>query len=104
MLFCLFIFTAKRATERQLSRGCAKFSKGPSYYTLDANHGTWPANGFCRYLEPDETIGDYQITVDLYNKIGWRGIHSGNLGIAYNAIDENNFDFVYFRYKLHDLY
>ena len=93
--------TAKRTCTGSIcvSRGCASLSKGPGYYILNANHGTWPKNGFCRYLAVHKAMS-YQLTVQLYNKIGWRGVHSGHLGIAYNAIDENNYDFVYFRYLL----
>ena len=79
---------------------CASFTQlGPSSYKLDANHGSWPADGFCRVIRMDEiNAGDpYTINVDLYNVIAWGGVDSGHLGVMYNAVDEDNFDVFYFR-------
>ncbi|XP_078379776.1 putative skeletal organic matrix protein 7 [Oculina patagonica] len=39
----------------------------------------------------------YTMTVELMNVIGWSGVNSGHPGVVYNVIDENNFDYVYFR-------
>ena len=69
-------------------------------FVLDANHGKWPANGFCSALNDKVTLNSkqYAVSAELFNKIGWNGINSGHLGLIYNAIDEKNYDFVYFRY------
>ena len=77
---------------------CLASRKSGNYYILDANHGKWPANGFCRALLP-KTVNSqhYEVSAELYNQIGWKGANSGHLGLMYNAIDKNNFDFVYFR-------
>ena len=79
---------------------CASFTQlGPSSYEMDANHGSWEADGFCRVIRMDEiNAGDpYTINVDLYNVIAWDGVDSGHLGVMYNAVDEDNFDVFYFR-------
>ena len=78
---------------------CLASRKSGNYYILDANHGKWPANGFCRALLPKAVNSQhYEVSAELYNQIGWSGANSGHLGLMYNAIDKNNFDFVYFRY------
>ena len=38
------------------------------------------------------------MTIELMNVIGKYGVNFGHPGLAYNVIDENNFDFVYFRF------
>ena len=53
----------------------------------------------CRALShPIDESQAYSVSAELLNKIGWQGINSGHLGLLYNALDENNFDFVYFRW------
>jgi len=42
---------------------------------------------------------DYQLSVDLFNFIGWLGVNSGHLGVFFNIEDQDNYDFVYFRFK-----
>ena len=77
---------------------CLATRKLGSYYVLNANHGKWPANGFCRALLPTIVKSDnYEVSAQLYNQIGWKGVNSGHLGLMYNVLDNNNFDFVYFR-------
>ena len=69
-----------------------------SYYVLNANHGKWPSNGFCRALLPTIVKSDnYEVSAQLYNQIGWMGVNSSHLGLMYNVLDNNNFDFVGFR-------
>jgi hypothetical protein len=84
-----------------LVTSCVAASSGPtgSHFVLDANHGTWPGSGFCSALNEKDILNanQYVVTAELYNKIGWTGINSGHLGLLYNAIDEKNYDFVYFR-------
>ncbi len=74
-------------------------SQATNSYEVNADHGTWPADGFCRVLpEMEINAGDsYTMTVELMNVIGWSGVDSGHPGVMYNVIDENNFDLVYFR-------
>ena len=38
----------------------------------------------------------YALSVELYNHAGRSNL--GHPGVLYNAVDENNFDVVYFRY------
>ena len=73
-----------------------------SYFVLDANHGKWPDSGFCSALNDQDTLSgnQYAISAQLFNKIGWKGVNSGHLGLLYNAKDEKNYDFVYFRYYI----
>ena len=83
---------------------CVAASSGPSgsYFVLDADHGTWPSSGFCSALNNKDTLNEnqYSISAELFNKIGWNGVNSGHLGLLYNAKDEQNYDFVYFRYNM----
>ena len=52
----------------------------------------------CRALShPIDESQAYSVSAELLNQMGWSGINSGHLGLLYNARDENNFDFVYFR-------
>ena len=66
---------------------------------MDAAHGRWPQNGFCQvaYLR-DSSTSSYQLSVDMYNFIGSGGANSGHLGVFLNAEDQDNCDFVYFRF------
>ena len=66
-----------------------------NHFTLDARN---PGSGICRALShlTDETQA-YSLSAELLNQMGWKGINSGHPGLLYNALDENNFDFVYFR-------
>ena len=81
-----------------IGESCLATKKVGGYYVLNANHGKWPANGFCRAMLLTILKSDnYEISAQLYNQIGWKGINSGNLGLMYNVLDNNNFDFVYFR-------
>ena len=52
----------------------------------------------CRVLvQPTLESQAYTVSAELLNQAGWQGINSGHLGLLFNARDENNFDFVYFR-------
>ena len=87
---------------------CVVTSSGPSgnqYFVLDANHGRWPRSGFCSALNNKDILNknQYSISAELFNKIGWNGVNSGHLGLLYNAKEERNYDFVYFRYCVHPL-
>ena len=81
-----------------IEESCLATRKVDTYYVLHSNDGKWPANGFCRALFPTILNSDnYEVSSELYNQIGWNGGNSGHLGLMYNVIDINNFDFVYFR-------
>ena len=81
-----------------VQESCFATRKLGSYYVLNANHGKWPANGFCRALLPTIVKSDnYEVSAQLYNQIGWKGVNSGHLGLMYNVLDNNNFDHVFFR-------
>ena len=62
---------------------------------VDATGGTWPADGMCSVLDPHTGANDaaYTITADIYNV----NTNLGHPGVMYNAQDNDNFDFVYFR-------
>lgn len=81
-----------------VSKRCARTVEFPGYVKLDADHGSWPKDGFCQvsYLNGCGT-GNYQISVDMYNFIGRDGVNFGHLGVFFNAEDGDNYDFVYFR-------
>jgi len=72
------------------------------YYEVNADHGSWPADGFCRVISKVE-IKDgepYTITAEIMNVVGVGGVNTGHPGVMYNVMDENNFDVVYFRLVL----
>lgn len=68
-----------------------------SSYKLDASLGSWP--GFCRGFPKEEIIagGPYTVSVELFNKDSSHGANVGHPGVAFNVIDVNNYDLVYFR-------
>ena len=75
---------------------CKTMIKYPSYYKLDA---TTTTKSMCRVLSQpaNQSSQTYMVSVELLNQAGWQGINSGHPGVLFNALDENNFDFVYFR-------
>ena len=83
-----------------LVKKCAKAVEFPDYVKLDASHGSWPQDGFCQapYLKDGGQSTDYQMSVDLFNFMGWSGVNSGHPGVFFNAKDEDNYDFTYFRF------
>ena len=80
---------------------CAMTAEFPGYVKLDADHGRWPQDGFCQatYSKNCGNASDYQLSVDLFNFMGWNGVNSGHPGVFFNAEDQDNYDFVYFRYE-----
>ena len=75
---------------------CKVMIKYPLFYKLDATTST---KGICRVLSQpaDQSFQAYMVSAELLNQAGWQGINSGHPGVLFNAVDENNFDFVYFR-------
>ena len=71
------------------------------YYRLDAKHGNWPDSGFCKAIRREEIPQkSYAISTSLFNQRGFTGTpDTGYLGVLFNAQDQYNFDFVYFRYN-----
>ncbi len=66
------------------------------YYKLDATAGKNAV--ICRALAQCNVQSQmYTVSAELLNQAGWQGINSGHPGVLFNAVDENNFDFVYFR-------
>ena len=52
----------------------------------------------CRALShPIDESQAYSVSAELLNKMSFRGVNTGHPGLLYNALHENNFDFVYFR-------
>lgn len=71
-------------------------SSSSSQYKLDAMGSD--KMSMCRVLaQPTLESQAYTVSAELLNQAGWQGINSGHLGLLFNARDENNFDFVYFR-------
>ena len=70
----------------------------PGYVKMDADHGKWPQDAFCQAaFTKDGSTASYQLSADLYNFVGWNGVNSGHLGVFFNAEDDDNYDFIYFR-------
>ena len=82
-----------------VSKRCKRVVDLPGYTEVDAAHGIWPKDGFCQvaYLR-DSSTSSYQLSVDMYNFMGWQGANSGHPGVFLNAEDQDNYDFVYFRF------
>lgn len=80
----------------------ASYRISENYYRLDSRSGRWPDNEFCKAIYKKEISGtDYSISVKLFNQRGTYGTHlTGKLGIMFNAENENNYDFIYFKYVL----
>ena len=68
-----------------------------SYYKIDVDPSR-DKGPLCRVLaQPTDTSLPYIVSAELMNQAGWKGLNSGHLGLLFNAKDENNFDFIYFR-------
>ena len=96
-------FDVSHYEDKYLVTSCVVATTGISpanIFVLDANHGKWSNDGFCSALNDKVMLNSkqYAISAELFNKIGWTGVNSGHLGLMYNAKDEKNYDFVYFRY------
>ena len=79
---------------------CKSYSRINShYYRLDSATKRYMENVFCLAVhDPDKTYKNYAISATLFNQRGYSGSHtSGLLGLFFNAQDNHNFDFVYFR-------
>ena len=86
--------------QKSVSKKCKQVVGFPSYFKIDADHGKWPRDGFCQVMyRKDGSASSYQLSVDMYNFIGWNGANSGHLGVFFNAEDQDNYDFVYFRFE-----
>ena len=75
-------------------------SEAAKSYQVNADQGSFNTHGFCRVV-PKGVVSagvPYTMTVHLLNVIGSGGVHFGHPGVIYNVIDENNFDFMYFRF------
>ena len=79
--------------------GCtSKTRTSSSYFILDAKHGQWPHDNFCRAVSKKVLPGEnYLLSANLFVQGPWRGEESNYAGLLYNAKDENNYDFVYVR-------
>ena len=68
-------------------------------HVVNADHGVWPASGFCRVIfEQDiKAVGPYVLDIELLNTVRPGIVYWGHPGVIYNVVDEDNFDFVYFR-------
>jgi len=86
------------APQISVNKRCKQVVELPGYAKLDADHGRWPQDGFCQvaFLNNDGSAS-YELSADLYNFIGRDGVNMGHLGVFFNAEDEDNYDFVYFR-------
>ena len=86
--------------EMSVSKRCKQVVEFPGYVKMDADHGKWPQDAFCQVtFTKDGSTASYQLSADLYNFVGWNGVNSGHLGVFFNAEDEDNYDFVYFRFE-----
>ncbi|KAJ7391088.1 hypothetical protein OS493_020111 [Desmophyllum pertusum] len=79
--------------------GCVSVTKSEATnsYEVNAVHDNPPV--FCGVLpEKELNAGEpYTMTVELMNVIGSGRVNYGHPAVMYNVIDQNNFDFVFFR-------
>ena len=62
---------------------------------LTATGLKWPQDLFCLALRKNLKVsGEYEMSSELLNVAG-----NQSIGFAFNAKDENNYDFAYLRYK-----
>lgn len=67
---------------------------------LDASQaGSWPSAGFCIAADQSQTStsGNYVVSADIKNIDSKNGQDFGHIGLAYNMVDFDNFDFIYYR-------
>ena len=71
-------------------------------FVLDGSTGQWPQGGFCRAISRDSVPGPskYSVEAKFYNIDSFSGPDKGNLGLMFNVLDENNFEYVYIRYVI----
>ena len=79
--------------------GCVSVTKSEATnsYEVNAVHDNPPV--FCGVLPEKELNAGkpYTMTVELMNVIGSGRVNYGHPAVMYNVIDQNNFDFVFFR-------
>lgn len=86
------------ARKVSFSKRCKEVVEFPGYVKVDAGSGNWPQDAFCQVaIGSDGRSASYEITADLYNFIGRNSVNVGHPGLFFNAEDEDNYDFVYFR-------
>lgn len=75
-------------------------------HVVNADHGVWPDSGFCRVIfEQDiKAVGPYVLDIELLNTVRPGIVYWGHPGVIYNVVDEDNFDFVYFRLVTFEVY
>ena len=109
----LFLCTARLAAENVLfspalgykAFGCHGdyVAETPRYMTLDAGGGHAGGDVMCRVIAPRTVsvdVDSYDVTVQLFHQQGEGRQDAGSPGIAFNVVDENNFDFVLFRWVM----
>ena len=80
--------------------GCTPHSRlAPNHYVLNAKHGKWSLDGFCRAICKKTVSGqNYIVSAELFiNVKDLVGDKKTFVGLAFNAKDAFNFDFVYVR-------
>ena len=81
--------------------GCnTKTRMSSSYYILDAKHGSWPEDTFCRaFLKTTLPSENYIVSAELFITEKRSGDkYKEYFGLAFNVKDDLNYDFVFVRY------
>jgi len=70
-----------------------------NYYRLDSKNDRWPEGEFCKAISKRKVNSkDYFVSAQLFNQRGSHGTHlAGSLGLMYNAQDQYNYDFIFFK-------
>ena len=70
---------------------------------MDGMLPRWPLHGFCSAMSMNAVktfAKKYSVEARINNIDSWHGADWGNAGLMFNALDENNYDYVYIRFVI----
>lgn len=82
------------------TRGCNKETRMVNdYYILDAKHGKWPNDTFCRaFTNKLLHSSNYMISAEMFMSEKWSSDKVKEyFGLGFNVKDDRNYDFVFVR-------
>ena len=89
--------------EFKFSRCGSKTHQSNGSFIMDGMLPRWPLHGFCSAMSisPVKTYAKkYSVQARIHNIDSWHGADWGNAGLMFNALDENNYDYVYIRFVI----
>ncbi|XP_022805350.1 hemicentin-1-like [Stylophora pistillata] len=78
---------------------CVNIIEDGDLFTLNASRGLWPRDGFCRGLSAHRASAPdmYRLSADYYIPGTKDSMMVTYVGVFFNAQNEDNFDFIFFR-------